>query len=139
MRYSPEILAEEWNMLADKFFSQCPEFIWDHEPTEQEEREFDVGFHQWIYDRASEKLKLWMDYTGWIGDEGQLCDGKGYPLRYGDSYLGWIREWDVSEDGYCLFKGTNELIRNTDGMPIENPVLDPRIADLFDDEDEDVE
>ena len=134
MRLSPVPLDEEEHMLFKKYFSQCPELIWDHEPTREEEHEFWQECRQWVYDHASEKLKLWMDYTGWIGDEGQLRDGKGNDLRYGNDYFGWIQEWDVNEDGYCMYKGTTELILNTDGSPIKNPVLDARLTYLFDDD-----
>ena len=118
MMQAPQSLWEEYQKLVNIFFSQLPEFIWDHEPTKEEEAEFDQETNQWIFEHGSNELKLWLDYRNWIGDEGQLCDGKGNYLKQGDGYYDWIQEWDVNEGGYCVYKGTNELILNTDGTPI---------------------
>lgn len=37
----------------------------------------------------------------------------------------------MNEDGYCMFKGTQELILNTDGSPIKDPVLDKRVEEMY--------
>lgn len=132
MEWPGNLFWEEEQKLAKEFYSQFSEEEMEHVMTEEEEKEADRQFDQWMNEHASENLKLWRDYRRWIGDEGQLCDGNWHSLRHGDDDFGWIQEWDINEDGYCLYKGTNELILNTDGKPIKNPVLDKRIQDLFD-------
>ncbi len=91
---------------------------------------------QWVYDHASENLKLYMDYRNWVGDEGQLCDGKGNALlRNKDDRWSWIQDWDVNEQGYCVFEGTQELILNMDGKPIkykrEKGIRDDNTVDVW--------
>ena len=128
MEWPPNLFWEEEQKLAKEYYSQFSEEEMEHIMTEEEEKEADRQFDQWMNEHASEYLKLWWDYRRWIGDEGELRDGNGHRLLDEDNY--WIQEWDVNEDGYCLYKGTNEMILNTDGTPIKNPVLDRRIQDL---------
>ena len=129
MRLPPEPLWNEEQKLADRFFSRFPVKELERIMTEEEQKEMDRAFDRWMKKHASEELKLWWDYTGWVGDEGQLCDGKGHSL--GSGRAGRIREWDVSAEGFCLVKGTDILILNTDGTPIKNPVPDRRLARLL--------
>ena len=112
MEWPGNLFWEEEQKLAKEFYSQFSEEEMEHVMTEEEEKEADRQFDQWMNEHASENLKLWRDYRRWIGDEGQLCDGNWHSLRHGDDDFGWIQEWDINEDGYCLYKGTNELILN---------------------------
>ena len=135
-RPPPRPLWEEEETLTQalikEFLSPLSEEEMDCEMNEEEDQAFHEAMERWMNECASEELKLFWEYGKWIGDEGQLCDGKGnYLLTDPEDRWSWIQEWDVSEDGYCLFKGTQNVILNTDGTPIKNPVLDKRVSDLY--------
>ena len=128
--FSP--LREEEEALVEEYFSQFSEEEMRREMSEEEDQELEEDFKRWTYEHASEELRLYWDYRNWVGDEGQLCDGKGHILYSNPENGGsWIQDWDVNEDGYCVYGGTQELILNTDGTPIKNPVLEDRIWDLL--------
>ena len=132
MMIPPEPLWKESQALAYEYFSQFSEEEMHREMSEEEGRKSHENFKQWMYEHASEELKLYWDYRSWVGDEHQLCDGKGHALlRDPDDSCSWIQDWDVNEDGYCLFNGTQKLILNTDGAPIKNPVLYKRVEDMY--------
>ena len=77
--------------------------------SDEEAQELNEAMKQWMYEHASEELRLYLEYRDWIGDEGQLCDGKGNILLSDpEDRWNWIQDWDVNEDGYCLFKGTQK-------------------------------
>ena len=132
MMRPPEPLWDESQALAEEYFSQFSEEEMQREMSEEEEQEFHEDFEHWMYEHASEELRLYWDYRSWVGDEGQLCDGKGnILLRDPENSWSWIQDWDVNEDGYCMFKGMQELILNTDGSPIKDPVLDKRVEEMY--------
>lgn len=136
MRRPPRPLWEEEETLTQAlieiFFSPLSEEERNREMSEEEEQEFNKTIERWMDEHASEEMKLYWEYCNWVGDEGQLCDGKGHILLSNpEDPWSWIQDWDVNEDGYCLFEGTQELILNADGTPIKNPVLDKRVSDLY--------
>ena len=118
--------------LCEEFFSPLSEEEMKRELSDEEDRELNEAMKKWMNEHASEELRLYWEYCDWIGDEGQLCDGKGNILLSDpEDRWSWIQDWDVNEDGYCLFKGTKKLILDADGNPIKNPVLDKRVAELY--------
>ena len=130
MMRPPRLLREEQKKLLNEYFCQYPD----------DERAFyttdsdwfvNIRMKKWMYKHASELLQRYWDYRDWIGDEGQLCDGNGNILYLESKSNEWIQDWDVNEDGYCVFPGTSELILNVDGKPIKNPVLDSRVEELY--------
>lgn len=136
MRLPIQSLWDEEQKLTQEYYSQFTEEEMNYVMNDEELLEEDRRFDQWMNDHASEELRRWWDYCNWIGDEGQLCDGKGNLLLMDkEDRWSWIQDWDINEDGYCLYKGTNKLILNTDGTPIKNPVLDKRLADLLDEDE----
>ncbi|MBE6016326.1 MAG: hypothetical protein E7233_01780 [Lachnospiraceae bacterium] len=125
MMRPPDPLWDETQSLLDEYFSQFSE-------EEMQEAIDEEDFNRWLDNHASEELKLYWEYRKWVGDEGQLCDGKGNDILLDEhNCWSWIQDWDVNEDGYCVFKGTDTLIMNYDGTPIKNPVLDKRVADMY--------
>ena len=133
----PDSLGAEMMRLVEKFLHSQP--VDENDCFLEDEEVFDRRMNEYVYSHASELLRLYLDYRNWVGDEHQLCDGKG-------NYLGgvgwepdiWIQDWDVSEDGYCLYSGTNQLILNNDGTPIKNPELDIRVERLYFEESIDI-
>ena len=127
----PKLLFDEEMKLIEEYFSLFPEDRVKIYSVDEQRLENPRMF-QWLYDNASAELKLYWDYRNYLGDECQLCDGKGIPLKLSsDNGAAWIQEWDVDKDGHCLYKNTNELIRNTDGTPIKTPKLDERVIELY--------
>jgi len=121
----PEPLWEEEQSLIKEYFSQFSE-------DEMEKEMDDDDFERWMEGHASEELKLYWEFRKWLGDENQLCDGKGNSLLTNPAdKLSWIQDWDVNEDGFCVFTDTDQLILNSDGTPIKNPVLDKRVAEMY--------
>lgn len=132
MRKPPEPLWEEEQHLIEEFFSQFSDEEMKREMTDEEDTKFHEKMNRWLDEHASEELRLYWDYGNWVGDEGQLCDGKGNILLLdSNDCCSWIQDWDVNEDGYCVYEGTHDLILNTDGTPIKHPVLDKRVEDLY--------
>ncbi len=113
-RPPPRPLWEEEETLTQalikEFLSPLSEEEMDCEMNEEEDQAFHEAMERWMNERASEELKLFWEYGKWIGDEGQLCDGKG---------------------NYLLTDHTQKVILNTDGTLIKNPVLDKRVSDLY--------
>lgn len=138
MMWFPESLREEEDKLVEEFFAQYSEEEMQEEMTEEDEVAFDEYMRSWLYEHASELLRLYWNYRDWVGGEGQLCDGKGnYIISNKEHGCTTIHFWDVNEDGFCVYEGTDELILNTDGSPIKDPVLDKRVEMLdFEDEEE---
>ena len=135
MMRAPRCLEEESDRLVEEFFSQYDDVEMKREMTDSECASWEKELHDWINLHASKELKLLWEYMNWHGDEGQLCDGKGKPLLTDPTdQFSWIQEWDVNEDGYCVYEGTDVLILNTDGKPIKNPVLDQRVVELYEKE-----
>lgn len=129
----PRLLRDEQKKLINEYFSQYP----DDERAfySIDEEQFDnKRMKKWLYSHASELLQRYWDYRDWIGDEGQLCDGNGNILYPESNSKEWIQDWDVNDDGYCVFPGTSDLILNVNGKPIKNPVLDSRVVELYSNE-----
>ena len=126
----PILLRDEQKKLLNEYFSQYPD---DEQEFYIENSEWFVNIRmkKWMYNHASEMLKRYWDYRDWIGEEGQLCDGEGNVLYANSNSKDWIQDWDVNEDGYCIFPGTQNLILNTNGKPIKNPILDSRVQELY--------
>lgn len=116
----PRDLQVEITSLTDEYYS-----------LEEADTDSKEEMRQWFYKHASELLKLYYDFRCWIGDEGQLCDGHGNPLYMDNRTHEWIQDWDVNEQGFCVFPGTDKLILNTDGMAIKDPVMDTRLDKLY--------
>lgn len=80
-RPPPRLLWEEEETLTQalikEFLSPLSEEEMDCEMSEEEDQAFHEAMERWMNERASEELKLFWEYGKWIGDEGQLCDGKG--------------------------------------------------------------
>lgn len=128
----PQVLQDEQSRLWKSFLEQIPGDDLYSEESEEAEKIFHEEIKRWFYEHGSEELKLYMEYRRWIGDEGELCDGNGVPLLTDSNYcLSWIQEWDVNDEGYCLYPDTKDLIINTDDNPIKNPVLDERVLALY--------
>lgn len=131
----PQCLMDEERKLTEEFLSQYSENEMNREMTDDEYASWEKELLEWMDQHESRELKLFGEYLKWRGDEGQLCDGNGRPLLTDpDEPYSWIQEWDVNEEGYCLYKGTDKLILNTDGTPIKNPVLDKSILELYEKE-----
>lgn len=129
----PRALADEQRILIETYFSKFPEDterVWNID----EQRLENDRMRLWLYEHASPFLRLYWDWRNWYGDEGQLCDGTGKTLRANGAGQGWIQDWDVDDQGFCLFKGTQERILSPDGNPVRNPVLDARVKRLYDSE-----
>ena len=132
---APKCLEEESDRLTAEFFSQYNEREIQREMSDEELVSWETELNEWINSHASKEFKLFWEYKNWHGDEGQLCDGKGKPiLTDPDDPVSWIQEWDVNEDGYCVYKGTNTLILNNDGTPVKNPVLSAEVEALYEQE-----
>ena len=72
--------------------------------SEEEGKEFDLSFEQWMYDHASAELWTYWDCPNWVGCKGQLRDGKGHILRSNpEDRWNCIQDWDVNEDCYCVY------------------------------------
>ena len=126
----PRLLREEQKKLLNEYFIQYPDdekLYYDVD----EERHENARMKKWLYKHASELLQRYWDYRDWIGDEGQLCDGEGNTLYANGNSKDLIQDWDVNNDGYCMYPGTDNLILNINGKPIKNPVLDPRVQELY--------
>ena len=122
-RRLPEVLEEETIHLLEAY--------WDaHLGEDSFIRE---EFEKWIYDHASMEIKANLDYSNWVGDEGQLRDGEGNDLLTDpDDHYSWIQDWDVDAEGYCVYEGTNQRVLNKDGSPIKNPVYPACLDGLYD-------
>ncbi len=132
---APQCLEEESNRLVAEFFSQYDSEEMKREMSDEEMASWEKELHGWLDQHASKELKLFWEYMKWHGDEGQLCDGHGKPLLTDpDDSFSWIQEWGVNTDGYCVYEGTDTLILNTDGTPINNPVLAPEVEALYEEE-----
>jgi len=126
---------DEERKLTEEFFSQYDDDEMKREMTDEEHALWEKELFEWMDKHESRELKLFGEYLKWHGDEGQLCDGNGRPLLTdSDDPFSWIQEWDVNEEGYCVYEGTDKLILNTDGTPIKNPVLDKSILELYEKE-----
>ncbi len=125
----PRLLRDEQKKLLNEYFTQYPDDERECYSVDEERLE-NARMKKWLYQHASELLQRYWDYRDWIGDEGQLCDGEGNNLyANGDSQL--IQDWDVNDEGYCVFPGTDTFILNMNGKPIKNPVLDSRVQELY--------
>ena len=128
---SPECLWDEEQNLLNQFYSQLSEEEMEREMSEEEVENHRNAIDQWIKENGSEELNLYNEFRKWYGDEGQLCDGKGNYILQNDSPRSFIQDWDVNEEGYCIYEGTDTLVLNTDGTPIKDPVLDQRVVRLY--------
>lgn len=129
----PRLLRDEQKKLLNEYFSQYPDDEREYYCVDEERLE-NARMKKWLYQHASELLQKYWDYRNWIGDEGQLCDGEGNNLYVNCDSQDLIQDWDVNSDGYCVFPGTDNLILNLNGKPIKNPILDPRVQELYESE-----
>lgn len=126
----PRLLRDEQKKLLNEYFTQYPDDEREYYSVDEGRHE-NVRMKKWLYKHASELLQRYWDYREWIGDEGQLCDGEGNILYANGDSKDLIQDWDVNEAGYCMYPGTDDLILNSNGKAIKNPVLDPRVQELY--------
>lgn len=124
-KYVPKIFRDE----LDKLHEECFALLERGELCSKAGQPLTAIIYEYVYDRATPLLKLYMDYSSFSGDEGQLIDKNGGFMRDENGYP--IQGWIVDEDRFCYDRYTGRQLFYSDGTPVIQPEMPPELKPYF--------